>query len=386
MRTWRWWPRALLVLGALGFALTVDLPAALGDGRIALSGQDMARARVAAAEGEIPSTQPAPASTHDGSASPDASAPEAVADGEKSAEPDEIIVGAFINDVQELDFRTHSYAVDLYIWFRWRNAELDPSKSMEFMNRYAPADHERDAGYEEPQKMPDGSLYAIVRNQGRFSTKLILERYPFDRQELKVVIEDSTGGITNQVFVADSVRVAINEAVSVPGFRLGIPRLEINANSYPTNFGDLTVGEAESYSRATIVIPIERPLFALSVKTFLPILLILACASLVLFIRPHFVDARVGLSITALLTLVALQLAGGSSLPEIDYLTLVDKVFLASYAFIMLVLARVVYATWRGDFVNGERSVVALDRAWLLLTIVGYVVVLGAVAIQSLSG
>jgi hypothetical protein len=30
------------------------------------------------------------------------------------------VVGAYINDIQELDFKTNSYAIDLYVWFRWR--------------------------------------------------------------------------------------------------------------------------------------------------------------------------------------------------------------------------------------------------------------------------
>jgi hypothetical protein len=54
------------------------------------------------------------------------------------------VVGAYINDIQELDFKTNSYAVDLYVWFRWKAPDLDPSKTMEFMNRYDPNDHQRD--------------------------------------------------------------------------------------------------------------------------------------------------------------------------------------------------------------------------------------------------
>ena len=53
------------------------------------------------------------------------------------------------------------------------------------MNRYDPKDHERAELYDKPKQMPDGSLYAIVRNQGRFSTKFQLADYPFDTQFLR---------------------------------------------------------------------------------------------------------------------------------------------------------------------------------------------------------
>jgi hypothetical protein len=92
--------------------------------------------------------------------------------------PDKVVVGAYVNDIQELDFETNSYAVDLYAWFRWKVQALDPSKTI--MNRYDPNDHERAELYDKPKQIPDGSLYAIVRNQGRFSTKFQLAEYPFD--------------------------------------------------------------------------------------------------------------------------------------------------------------------------------------------------------------
>src|SRR5262249_31958431 len=78
-----------------------------------------------------------------------------------SQEPVKVMVGAYINDIQQLDFKTNNYAVDLYVWFRWKSPELDPSKTMEFMNRYASDDNLREELYDKPEVMPDASLYAI---------------------------------------------------------------------------------------------------------------------------------------------------------------------------------------------------------------------------------
>ncbi len=106
----------------------------------------------------------------------------------------EVVVGAYINDIQELDFRTQSYSVDVYVWFRWRDKNIDPSKSLEFMNRFAPNAHVRDQIYDSPKALPDGTFYAVVRNQGRFSTKLAVGNYPFDKQELRIELEDFGAG------------------------------------------------------------------------------------------------------------------------------------------------------------------------------------------------
>jgi hypothetical protein len=313
----------------------------------------------------------------DAPAAAEAAAAEAASPG-----PEVVATGVYINDIHELDFRTHSYAVDFYVWFRWRNKDINPAKTMEFMNRSAPDDHVRELLYEEPKVLPDGSFYAIVRNQGRFATKLKLENYPFDRQDLVILFEDTENGAG--VYRADDKPVTLSGSIVLPGFGIEAAPMEIGAHQYPTNFGDPTVGAEEAYSRAAVSIAISRPMTALSIKTFLPILLIMACAGLVLFIRPAFIDARVGLGITALLTLVALQLAGGSSLPEVDYLTMVDKVYLASYGFIMLVLFRVVRASWRDS--GGEAAIVRADRVWFALIVLLYVVALAGIGADSFGG
>ena len=41
-------------------------------------------------------------------------------------DPQRVVIGAFINDIQEIDFRTQSYAVDVYVWFRWTDTSIDP--------------------------------------------------------------------------------------------------------------------------------------------------------------------------------------------------------------------------------------------------------------------
>jgi hypothetical protein len=339
----------------------------------------------AAAQEAAPPPQPA-APAASAPAKPVAEVPAAVTEAIAAAPaaPDAVTVGAFINDIQELDFRNHSYAVDLYVWFRWTNSELDPSKTMEFMNRYAPNEHARESTYTEPKKMPDGSLYGVIRNQGRFSTKFQLERYPFDRQILSVVMEDAEP-TSVQFYVPDAKDVTINPNITLPGFRVGEARMRIANNTYPTTFGDLAMANPDSYSRVVLEVPVTRPLVALSVKTFVPILLIIACSALVYFVRPIYIDGRIGLGITALLTLVALQLTASASLPEVDYLMMIDKVYLASYAFILAALIRVVATSWVGGAGSaGEAAIAATDYRWAWTMIALYFALVGIIAAAAL--
>jgi hypothetical protein len=305
--------------------------------------------------------------------SPPRAVMEAIAGAPTPESPAQVIVGAYINDIQELDFKANNYVVDLYVWFRWKAPDLDPSATMEFMNRYASDDNLREALYDKPQEMPDGSLYAIIRYQGRFATKFPLQTYPLDTQVLKVVMEDTVSGVAKQVYVPDGEHpVGLDPVITLPGFTVGKPTMRILTNTYPTNFGDLSQPKAESYSRIAISVPVTRPVVAMAFKTFVPILLIVVCASLVFFVRPRYVEGRIGLGITALLTLVALQLTSTSGLPDVDYLMMLDKIYLLAYLFIIVALARVVATSWRGGDAEAEAEIKRSDRFWVAALLAAY--------------
>jgi len=74
-------------------------------------------------------------------------------------------------------------------------------------------------------------------------------------------------------------------------------------------------------------------------------LLIILCAAFALLLDPEHVEARIGLAITALLTLVAMQFTMLSGLPEVAYLTMLDQVYLVSYLYILVVIGLVVRGT-----------------------------------------
>lgn len=259
------------------------------------------------------------------------------------AEAAKVTIGVYVNDIQAIDLRSHSYVVDLYVWFRWKDDNLDPGKSFEFMNMFDPEAHVRTRLYEEPLPQPDGSKYILYRHQGAFSTKFPVGAYPFDSQILRVTIEDSDMGANELRYEVD--HLAINPEITLPGYVIG--KAELRAVDYPysTSFGDLAEADVSAYSRAVVMIPITRPWVSGAIKTLLPVFLIILCAASALLLEDRFVEARVGLSITALLTLVALQFAASGNLPEVGYLLMLDQIFIASYAFILAALGIIVWNT-----------------------------------------
>lgn len=269
----------------------------------------------------------------------------ATAKSDETATTAEITVGMYINDIHAINLSTHSYGVDLYLWFRWRDPEIDPINTFEFMNPFDPEALVETVIYDEPVPQPDGSLYQVIRAQGLFTSKFPVNRYPFDRQNILIAIEDSQEGVPMQRYVADKEGLTLNSEVALPGYNIHPVALEIRDKEYKTAFGDLSQPDVSAYSRAEFIVPISRPAMHGVFKIFVPILLIIMSAGLALMLDPEHVEARVGLAITALLTLVAMQFTMLSGLPEVAYLTVIDQVFLASFFYVLIVIALIVYMT-----------------------------------------
>jgi hypothetical protein len=200
-----------------------------------------------------------------------------------------------------------------------------------------------------------------------------LEKYPFDTQVLTVSMEDTVSGAASQVYVPDGKHpVTLDPVITLPGFKVGEPTMRVVSNTYPTNFGDISEPEAETYSRIVLSVPVTRPIVAMSIKTFVPIMLIVICAGLIFFVRPRYIEGRIGLGITALLTLVALQLASGGSLPDVDYLMMLDKIYLLAYVFIIIALGRVVATSWLSDEAHAEKAISRKDRIFVVVLLAAY--------------
>lgn len=289
--------------------------------------------------------------------------------------PEQVTVGIYINDIQQLDLHTYTYMVDFYIWLRWRDPELDPAASIEFMNASQPWDALATQLYDEPVPQPDGSLYQAIRYQGAYTNKFPLQKYPFDQQHLKITFEDNTYPLDMLVYVPDDPAVTMNTATDLPGYELEPPTFAIIEQDYPTTFGDLTLDAPAPYSRGVVDIHITRPPMAAAIKLLLPILLVVVVAALTFFIDPAYPEARVGMGITALLTLVALQFTTNAELPQTDYLIMLDALYICAYAFVLAIMASAVYTTWMATREELDRAVTFDRRAFAASTAVYFLCV-----------
>lgn len=291
------------------------------------------------------------------------------------AAPDEVMIGAFINDIKEVDLVSNSYSVDMYVWLRWKNPTIDPSISIEAMN---PRDSFLVATrqYEEPLRLPDGSLYNSIRFVGAFSSKLNVANYPFDRHTLRVIFEDSKMSASEMVFVPDVESTLTNPELLLPGWISSPTIVRVENKPYPTNWG-MDGANEDVFSRAFIEVPVSRPVITSAIKLFFPLLVVLAMGVMTFFLRPRMVESKVSVAITVLLTLVALQITTMGALPPLGYLSMIEFLYAISFVFVLYILGVTISTAWTSRDPESVEAV-AFDRRTAAYGTVAYLVAVAA--------
>ena len=257
-------------------------------------------------------------------------------------------VGIFLNDVQSIDLLVNNYMMDFYIWMRWKNPNIDPASSFEFMNHSESWATIITKSPEKPELLPNGEMYQLLHIQGRMSQKMDLRAFPFDRQNLTILIEDSSLDARGLVYMPEEV--SMNPALKIPGFEFNKPSLKEATYVYPTLFGYPKSKSTNEYSRLTFDLPIHRNTLTSFVKDILPIWLTVLCSAFALMLNPRLIDSRFQIAIFSILSLIALQISNGNDLPALQYMNLMDALYVLGYLFLIALMTELIVTTrWVED-------------------------------------
>lgn len=298
-------------------------------------------------------------------------------------------MGLHIVAIRSLDVRAQSFYADFYLWFRF--ATTDTERAQEIDAKLEAVNGKFESKEEVDRKQVGDQTYVCYRVTGTFYFTATLANYPFDRQSLDLVLENSNLESDSMVFVDDVQSYqrsgapkhlwGIQPSVSIPEFNIRAVTRSSTLAGYPTTFGDPTRTEADSkYSRFTVSIVIERTYLSYLFKIVIPLLVILAMAYLVFFLPAKDIDSASATVVTALLSCMAFNVAVAQNMPEVGYLVLSDKFFIASYVLLLLTLAETI-ATYVLDDCGRTELSQRLDRIGIWLFPLGVAGLFIAVAL-----
>ena len=287
------------------------------------------------------------------------------------AQAEQVETGIFVMNFHDLDIASNTYSLDFYVWFKWKGA-LDPTANLEYNNGVDDSDRTSVPSYKTPEKLPDGRFFQALRVDGRFVQPFALAKYPLDRQTITIELEDSVYIADQMVYVADTKQSGYSSTVSIPGWEIQATNISSLVHEYTTNFGDPRLGDKTQYAALQYSLTVSRSFSFFTWKLLLPLVIVIAASWGALLLKPQYVDSRIALSVTALLTTVFLQQSYSSTLPNIGYLVLLDKIYVLAYLLITIsILEAIVTADWiKDESPENSARVVRLDRRLLAIQIV----------------
>ena len=179
---------------------------------------------------------------------------------------------------------------------------------------------------------PSGKVVYKQRVWGSFSQPLELRDFPFDTQSFNVYLT-STGYDDNEVLLIPSVE---NPSFVMPHFSV--------ADWKTLNWDIKNEVSPVNPNKTFLVLSIKaiRNFGYFIIQMIIPLIIIVMMSWTVFWIDPDEGGVQIGVSTTAILTLIAYKFMVGAELPKFSYLTRLDSFILAATVLVFLSLVEVV--------------------------------------------
>lgn len=279
--------------------------------------------------------------------------------------PTRVTLLVYILDVTEVHSAEQSFTANVFLEARWQDENLahpGPApvrKDLEAVwNPRLQIVNRRNLTSTFPHQVeigPKGDVVYRQRFWGDFSQRLDLRDFPMDRQVYTIQIV-AAGYTTDEVeLVPDKeVTYGIEKVISLPDWEVEEWNAEtVSVRSLRDTRGMLNLAEFSFTAK--------RKTGYYLYKIIIPLILIVAMSWVVFWIDPKEGGIQIGVSMTAMLTLIAYRFAVGADLPKVSYMTRMDQFLFGATVLVFATLLEVIVTS---TLARGERLELArrIDR------------------------
>lgn len=299
-----------------------------------------------------------------------------------------IQIGVYATSTYDLDLSVPSYASNGYVWLRWGEAlqqylekgDIKIEQRIKLLNALLsdadPVLHPVDS---RPKQLDDGTYYQLFNYIGRFYIdQASFRHFPFTTVSLPLAIQaDDVDGVFNYShlrFEPDIQNSGMGLFAEIIGWLNRGWSIAEYRHNFATNFG--LGGAFGDYSMAVFDISFGTSAWSAFWRLMLPLLVVMVMVLLVFKVRADEQDARAGIPVTVLLTLVFLQQTYRDELPDLPFLTFLDQVYVVAYVVTLLAFVLVIWIGRRYGEIEElpagpqkqqlEQSLHRLDEIWPL--------------------
>lgn len=293
-----------------------------------------------------------------------------------SAQPDEVKLGLYLTALSGFNLGSGTFNADFWLWSTTRAEKLTPLDTLDIVNAASRQ------GELLGSRRIDGIRWDQQRVRITARNDFTTHHFPFDRQTLHLVFEDSFLSTKDLILVADRENSRVSRFLSLPGWKVLGWNIQTTQHDYITNFGDPVTPGPTPVSRLVFSVDIERD----GLDEFIELTLgaFVAFAILALSFRmnptlPPIFAGRMGVIVASVFT-VTISLRSANTVTSLPVgSTLVDRIHLWTLAagFAAAVGAAAVrYVAESGH----EARALAADR-WIMPVYVAVYVVIVTVMI-----
>ncbi|MDU9002230.1 ligand-gated ion channel [Sedimentitalea todarodis] len=272
--------------------------------------------------------------------------------------PTDVTVGAYIVDLRGIDDVEQTITLDIALRMHWTDPRLAAWTGCRLATTdiWFPVLLLRNSGrifmrWPETVSIEEGGKVTYLqRGAGTFSSYHSLDSFPFDTQEISL-----------RFFPLDWTKPKVN-VIADPEYS-GIAQV-LNISDWQVLGVDIEVGEqtlkatGKTHATFDVVLSLERYSGFYVLKIMLPIALIVSMSWMVFWIDAKEFGTQLGLSATAVLTMIAFIFATTNMLPRLGYFTFLDRYIAVATVFVFAALLQCLgtgYLASRGRHQTAER-------------------------------
>lgn len=253
--------------------------------------------------------------------------------------PDTVYTGIYITSIHDIDFKQKEYTVNFWLWLKYKNKDFDFLQNLE-----VPLAKTVSKSYSTLDTTGE-KIYILMKVQCVMKDSWKIDRFPFDRQKLRLSLENSQFDSRALIFKPDTLGKHFDPRFTLNGWTIDSFKVTSKIKAYETAFGDeeFKIPHSE-YSSYRVSIGLQRDAMGLFWKMFLGMYVAFFIAFVCFYIHADNIDARFGLSVGSLFAVVGNKYVIDSALPESSSFTLVDTLHGLTLSFIFAIIASSVYA------------------------------------------
>jgi hypothetical protein len=268
-----------------------------------------------------------------------------------------VYFGIDLNEVGNLNTATGNYALDFYIWLRYRG-DLDLRK-IEFSNAVSPVNLTNPIW----ERERNGLKIVTFKVRGIFHGEFQFADYPFDRQHIVLEVRHQDRDSDSMRFVADRLGMQLTGPETTllkkieqeEAFRTAQGWQVLDAQIYQdliktaSTLGETRFfqGETEvNFSRMVMSLEIGRHLTSYSSTILLPMTILFFIGFLLFAVPIREIPPRLSGGILVLVTVSLLRARLSNDLPNIGYLVAIDYIFFALQIIMLFGIVISVLSYW----------------------------------------